>query len=404
MRTLIITLPPYGGGVPAKAEWLCKALRARGHDLTVAYYATFGHDADLNAPSWTLWSGRRPGLRTGRCFDGLRSVAVGCWLPELEFSYYRPSLRWSELITSHDRHIAVGGNPLISYPLAVRGIPHLVWCASNSDGDRAARVRAAPCARRTFDRLFVAPRLRAMEKRILSGPGSIYGVSRYTKRALLPRAAASVENDPSTTHPIGYLPIPVDSVSLTPPQTPPRAGVIGFAGRLNDPRKNFLGLVAAIAVARSRGFDFRLIAAGAPPTDSLRAAVHAKGLTDRVEFVGDVDRARLGAVYRQFDVFAISSHEEGFCIAGIEAMSCGVPVVSTRCGGPEDYVRPGETGALVGSSPDEMAAGLAAVVGDRRLRARLSEGARAVAEREYSPAMFQAKLEGAWQSVWSDGP
>jgi glycosyltransferase involved in cell wall biosynthesis len=392
LRTLIMTLPPYVGGVPAKTRWLCEALRARGHDLTVAYYATFERESGLNAPSWTLAAGRRPGCRTGTCFDGIRAVAVGSWLPELEFTYYLPSARWSELIASHDHHVAVGGQVSISYPLAVANIPHLVWCASSVDGDRTDRVRAMPWPRRLIDGALIAPRLRAMEYRILSGAGRIFGVSRYTARAL------GHESDGR----IGHLPIPVDIAELKPPEHPPRPGVIGFAGRFNDPRKNMAALIAAVARARGQGHDIRLKAVGAAPDEPLRQAVRDSNLDGVVDFPGEVGRERLIDFYREIDVFVVPSHQEGLCIAGIEALACGVPVVSTRCGGPEDYVRPGETGVLVGSSPDEIAEGIVSIVRDRNLRARLSQGARTAAENEYSPAVFRQKLAGAWRTVWGE--
>ena len=54
-------------------------------------------------------------------------------------------------------------------------------------------------------------------------------------------------------------------------------------------------------------------------------------------------------------MFVIPSHQEGLCIAALEAMACGCPVVSTRCGGPEEFVVEGRTGYLVPASPEAMA-------------------------------------------------
>jgi glycosyltransferase involved in cell wall biosynthesis len=58
-------------------------------------------------------------------------------------------------------------------------------------------------------------------------------------------------------------------------------------------------------------------------------------------------------------------------------MACGVPVVSTRCGGPEDFVLPGTTGALVVSDAAAMAAAITAICSDPERRRRLSVGAQA---------------------------
>lgn len=381
-------------------RWLCEYLRARGRIPTVAYYATFGCDSDLIVPSWRLAMGRAPGRREGQCFDGIPAVAVGCWLPELEFTYYMPSRRWSDLIAAHDRHIAVGGTPLVSYPLVAAGIPHLTWCASDSVGDRTDRVRAMSWPRRWFDRAIIMPCLNSMERRILAGKGAIYGTSRYTAAALAGDGATShgAEDGPR----VGHLPVPVATDFLIPPERASHPGLVGFAGRLADPRKNIVALVQAVARARESGIDCRAVLAGGEPDPATRAMVGRLGLADLVRFPGEVDRTRLREFYRDLDVFVIPSHQEGLCIAGVEAMACGVPVVSTRCGGPEDFVRPDQTGFLVDPTPDAIAAGIVRIVGDRSLRARLSTNARALAEREYSPAAFHGRIGAAWKAVWNE--
>jgi glycosyltransferase involved in cell wall biosynthesis len=58
-------------------------------------------------------------------------------------------------------------------------------------------------------------------------------------------------------------------------------------------------------------------------------------------------------------VFALSSTTEGFSIACIEAMACGVPVVATRSGGPEQIIEDGVSGLLV---PVSDAAALATAI------------------------------------------
>ena len=84
---------------------------------------------------------------------------------------------------------------------------------------------------------------------------------------------------------------------------------------------------------------------------------------------------QLAAVMQRWDLFVIPSHQEGLCISALEAMACGVPVVSTRCGGPEDFVLPGRTGTLVPHEASALAAAIEAICSQTSLRQQLSSGA-----------------------------
>jgi glycosyltransferase involved in cell wall biosynthesis len=55
------------------------------------------------------------------------------------------------------------------------------------------------------------------------------------------------------------------------------------------------------------------------------------------------------------DAFVLSSHTEGFSIACLEAMACGIPVIATRSGGPEEILE-GGAGILVRTDDAEAIA------------------------------------------------
>jgi glycosyltransferase involved in cell wall biosynthesis len=64
-------------------------------------------------------------------------------------------------------------------------------------------------------------------------------------------------------------------------------------------------------------------------------------------------------LYKQTDCWLLPSTLEGFGMPGLEAAACGCPVVTTRCGGPEDYVNEGHNGYLVDVGNNlEMAEGI----------------------------------------------
>jgi glycosyltransferase involved in cell wall biosynthesis len=68
------------------------------------------------------------------------------------------------------------------------------------------------------------------------------------------------------------------------------------------------------------------------------------------------EQHQIPQLYRQADCWLVSSTSEGFGMPGLESAACRCPVVSTRCGGPEDYVRDGSSGYLVDvGSPQQMA-------------------------------------------------
>ena len=392
---LISTLPPLTGGVPDKARILARHLRNLGHQVTVAHYATYRDFPDLVATSWQLLGGRRPGVREGVCFGDFPSVAVGCALPELEFTYYLASSAWRKLVGKYDRHIAVGGTVLASYPLAVMGVPHLVWCASTMIEDRIDRRRAMPVARRVLDRLVISPVQRVMERKTLKGQGRFMAVSSYTSETLISAGGNSAR--------FSRVPIPVDLDRFEPPVVPPQNGVIGFAGRPSDPRKNLGLLFRALKQLLEQGKKIELRLTGdAPP--SLSRLADDLGISRHVSWMGWLEADELPKFFHGLDVFVIPSSQEGLNIAGLQAMASAVPVISTRCGGPQDYVVDDKTGIFVSQDVREMASAIAAITQDRARRDELGGNARRFVEDHYSHDRFKESFAAAWQQTWGDQP
>lgn len=392
-RILVITIPPTTGGVPAKTRILCDFLRRLGHEVTLAYYATISDHPDLVVPSWRFLSGARPGIQKGMCFDTQPCVAVGCWLPELEFSYYRPSADWIELVAAHDRHIAVGGTILVSNILDAAKVPHMVWCASTMIDDRMDRRRAMPFARRVFDQAVIGTVQSRMERKLLGGGATFMAVSSYAADTLIAKGASRER--------MNVVPVPVDTDVFSPPSSSPKAARIGFAGRPEDPRKNLPLLLRAVAELKIQGVMAMLALTGEAQTALLKLAQDL-GIDEQISFVGWLPDEDLPAFLQSLDVFVFASGKEGLGISGLQAMACGVPVVSTRCGGPEDYVLPGKTGQLTEATPSAMADALAQIINDRDLRARLSAGARNLMTERYTLKTFERNVTEAWRKTWNE--
>ncbi len=388
-RALISTIEPVDGGVPAMTACVARMLEELGIEPVFAWYAPWSTHPKLSVPLHAVPSGRRPGQLQRRVYGDHEGHGLGAWLPELEFTHYLPRRAWRQLIAGCDLHLSVTGNPLCATPFARLGIPFLAWVATPWQDDRVDRVKRFSRPRRLLDRSLNGPVLRRLERQVLQAPrGRILALSGYTAKAL-----ATIAHRPMD----GVMRMPVNPAIFCPAPERLVPWRIGFAGRYADPRKQITLLLEAVARLVAAGHPVQLVLAGEQDVHRLDDQLLAMGLQGRVQCHPCLGPGDLAAVLQGLDLFVIPSHQEGLCIAALEAMACGVPVVSTRCGGPEDYVIDAHTGQLVASEPGAMAAAIATICADRDLRGRLSAGARAWVREEASPEAarrtFLAHLE-----------
>jgi glycosyltransferase involved in cell wall biosynthesis len=113
-----------------------------------------------------------------------------------------------------------------------------------------------------------------------------------------------------------------------------------FIGNLNDHEKNISGILEACAQVAKRYPAFTItMVGGGEAKPGFEAKAQQLGLLNRnVFFTGSVPNHTLPDYYKAADFFVLNSHFETFNIAAAEALLHGLPVVSTRCGGPEEFV------------------------------------------------------------------
>jgi glycosyltransferase involved in cell wall biosynthesis len=75
-----------------------------------------------------------------------------------------------------------------------------------------------------------------------------------------------------------------------------------------------------------------------PETNRLKLLCSSLGIANKVEFKGQIPNGDLSKHYQEADLFALTSIKETFGVVLIEAMACGLPVVSTKSGGPNDII------------------------------------------------------------------
>jgi glycosyltransferase involved in cell wall biosynthesis len=146
------------------------------------------------------------------------------------------------------------------------------------------------------------------------------------------------------------------------------------------PQKALEVLIEAISLLPKRLSNVRLVLAGdGECRAALEAQVEALDLRGRVHFLGMRDDP--DAIWRTFDVGAISSDFEGAPIAAIEAMTNGVPLVATSVGGIPELLEHDVSALLVPPrDPVAMAGALTALLDDPALRKRLADEGRRVSQ------------------------
>lgn len=290
----------YGGPIRS-VHGLCKALAARGHEVTV-YTTSIDGPGDSKVPHGTAVS-----------IDG-----VNVW-------YYRSRilrrLYWSP---SMERALtnAVGNFDVVHL--------HSVFLRPTTAAARASRKAGVPYV--------LSPR-GMLVKRLFHERGWLrksLWVTLFDRKNL--EAASAIHTTSALEHDelkaFGYrlprvdiIPNGVD-VPLAERRSERRSNVILFVGRLH-PIKRLDALIKAMSelprcelwIAGNDEGGYRF---------ALEHLARQEGVTSRVKFLGPVDDLSKATLYRQATLFAMPSVSDSFGIAAVEAMAHGCPVIVSR--------------------------------------------------------------------------
>ncbi len=166
--------------------------------------------------------------------------------------------------------------------------------------------------------------------------------------------------------------------------------VIGV-GRLAE-QKNFVRFVDAVAIAgeqidRCRGL---IVGPDKGGGDEVRERIAELGMGDAITLFGASSEAR--DLICAADVYLLSSDYEGMPNVVMEAMSAGVPCVTTPVHGVATLIVDGESGAVSGFAAEELAADLVMLLKDADLRARYGAAGVERMTTHFAPAALAAQV------------
>jgi glycosyltransferase involved in cell wall biosynthesis len=166
---------------------------------------------------------------------------------------------------------------------------------------------------------------------------------------------------------------------------PPDANVVVYHGRI-DRRKGLKDLVKAIGILRRRQYPVHLVLSGVGPDEDVIRRLLSQENLDKASYVlGYVTYQKSPLVYAMGDVYCIPTYSEGFSNTIIEAMACGLPVVSTRVVGVGDVFRDTPAVHLVNAhNPKSLANGLQELLLDRTRQQLMGKAGRKLVLERYN--------------------
>jgi len=186
-------------------------------------------------------------------------------------------------------------------------------------------------------------------KRVLSKAEIVSCVSTSLKRLLEVRLS-------SVFH---VLPNIVDSSFLN--KEKPKESLAHFTfltvGSLDSNKNHELLIRSFAAIFKNKHVYLKIVGDG-PLRSKLIQLSRELGIISQVFFLGPLNRADVVSEMQNTNCFVLSSNHETFGVVLIEALASGLPLIATRCGGPEDIVNAGNGRLVDVGSVEQLASAM----------------------------------------------
>jgi glycosyltransferase involved in cell wall biosynthesis len=174
-----------------------------------------------------------------------------------------------------------------------------------------------------------------------------------------------------------------------------------FLSRI-DPKKNIEGLLKALQLIRAKNLSVTLNIAGNGDERyiaALQSLARDLAIAGHVNWLGYVEGEKKSAVLAVASAFVLPSFSENFGIAVAEALAAGLPCVVSHGVALSNEIEKAGAGIVVGTTPENIAAGLERLVGDRDGLSAKSKAARTLATNTFSIDTMGARLEALYRDI-----
>ncbi|HKV98956.1 MAG TPA: glycosyltransferase family 4 protein [Vicinamibacterales bacterium] len=278
---------------------------------------------------------------------------------------------WTHRASLHAWRAAWAVNSRYASALYAASVPYIVWEATTARDElraidlRGVRRNGNGSGMGAFVHRTLLPLGERLEGAIYRRAAVLTAMSEYTRAAMIARHGLDPDRVEVLTHPPGLAFLAaLHERSRTSTLADPGASQsprLLFVGRVTDPRKNATLLLDAYRKLKYENPAASLTIVG-PYTESWRRSLGTDVDALGVRLMGRVSVGELAEAYLSHHLLIVPSLQEGFGIVVAEALHAGLPVVATRCGGPEAVLVASGAGVIVDHAPESIVRGASIVL------------------------------------------
>ena len=392
---------PFSGGQGVYLKYLSRALKSLGHEVSVISGPPYPHlDADIplhKLPSLDLYAHGLGAITWAQFWRD--PLARREWWSKLTGGFVEPwtfgerARRW--VFANADNFDVIHDNQTLSdgiLALQTAGIPLVTTIHHPITRDRQLAVESENVwyrkllVRRWYDFL-------DMQERVAKQLNHIVTVSGISRRDIVadfgvdPRRVAVMYNGVDTE-----VFRPVDGKDR-------KVSQIMAIASADTPTKGLQILLPAVAQLITAGKQLEVVLVGKPkPEGETVQLVRALGLQEHIQWYRDLEQEQIAELYAESTIAVVPSLYEGFGLPAVEAMACGIPLISSDGGALGEVA--GDA-ALVVPAGDvaALAAAIQELLENPERREELGRLGRARAEREFSWQVCAQRLVAHYRSV-----